>query len=214
MVWDKIKEIVGSIKNCPQMVPFSLIFKHLYQYTFSQQNRAIVELYPQQPLYYYIKKLNSLKEMFKHYSKYGPVFCYRLQKYRFKYIQVYKNQPLLQFKKKKQKNSEWTQLMITCSNISYKNVKAKYRVKFQSTQVWKISQIFWNLSVRLLSHRFDKKTVEIGILTGGNGKGHHVHSQKPKIIPCGKTFSRWLSFFLFYVQPTMRWCVNWCIFLR
>ena len=74
MVWDKIKEIVGSIKNCPQMVPFSLIFKHLYQYTFSQQNRAIVELYPQQPLYYYIKKLNSLKEMFKHYSKYGPVF--------------------------------------------------------------------------------------------------------------------------------------------
>jgi len=80
MVWDKIKEIVGSIKNCPQMVPFSLIFKHLYQYTFSQQNRAIVELYPQQPLYHYIKKINSLKEMFKHYSKYGPVFLLQITK--------------------------------------------------------------------------------------------------------------------------------------
>ena len=79
--------------------------------------------------------------------------------------------------------------MITCRNISYKNVKAKYRVKFQSTQVWKDSQIFWNLSVRLLSHRCwhwgDEKTIGKLVSTVNLGQ---------KIIPCGKTFSLWLSF--------------------
>lgn len=91
-----------------------------------------MELDPQQQLHYIKKRIveskcfNTIKNIMDQFS------CYRLQKYRFKYI-IYKNQPLLQFEE--QKASGRTKLMITCRNISYKNVKAKYRVKFQSTQV-------------------------------------------------------------------------------
>jgi len=48
-------------------------FKHLYKYTSSQQNRAIVELDPQQPLYY-IKNLILLKKCLTTIKKYRLVF--------------------------------------------------------------------------------------------------------------------------------------------
>jgi len=138
------------------MVPFSLIlstfintlFSSTKQSYFGTGSSTAVALHKKQNV---SKEIFNTIQMSKIWTSYS---CYRLQKYRFKYV-IYKNQLLLQFKE--QKASEWTKLMITCRNISYKNVKAKCRVKFQSTQVWKISQIFWNLSVRLLSHRFDNR---------------------------------------------------------
>jgi len=61
MAWDEIKKNSRKHLKLPSNGAFFSDFKHLYKYTFSQQNRAIVELDPQQPLYY-MKNLILLKK--------------------------------------------------------------------------------------------------------------------------------------------------------
>jgi len=126
-------------------------------------------------------------------------FLLHIRKISLQIYQIY--QKLTASSMRGTKTSEWTKLMITCRNISYKNVKAKYRVKFQSTQVWK--DILKSV----------RQIVESQVLTLGRWEDDRkigVHSQ-----PGPKNHFLWqniltLAFIcLFYLQPTMRWWVNW-----